>query len=161
MIVAYKFGIQKGGALSPAEGIKVHFLHAAANEGKVLLTMGRFPSAEYRDDINQVILTTRSGNYAVIGDVEDLSKMDLFAPPEGYTVPSIWNDETSEEVTGWFALKNLREIKINPGDLHQHQEKIFWIVLIQELIWFIVKKPQNRRIIHMSVRSDIWKYELY
>ena len=25
MIVAYKFGIQKGGALSPAEGIKVHF----------------------------------------------------------------------------------------------------------------------------------------
>ena len=32
MIVAYKFGIQKGGALSPAEGIKVHFLHAAANE---------------------------------------------------------------------------------------------------------------------------------
>ena len=33
MIVAYKFGIQKGGALSPAEGIKVHFLHAAANEG--------------------------------------------------------------------------------------------------------------------------------
>ena len=116
MIVAYKFGIQKGGALSPAEGIKVHFLHAAANEGKVLLTMGRFPSAEYRDDINQVILTTRSGNYAVIGDVEDLSKMDLFAPPEGYTVPSIWNDETSEEVTGWFALKNLREIKINPGD---------------------------------------------
>ena len=73
MIVAYKFGIQKGGALSPAEGIKVHFLHAAANEGKVLLTMGRFPSAEYRDDINQVILTTRSGNYAVIGDVEDLS----------------------------------------------------------------------------------------
>ena len=155
MIVAYKFGIQKGGALSPAEGIKVHFLHAAANEGKVLLTMGRFPSAEYRDDINQVILTTRSGNYAIIGDVEDLSKMDLFAPPEGYTVPSIWNDETSEEVTGWFALKNLREI------LHQHQEKIFWIVLIQELIWFIVKKPQNRRIIHMSVRSDIWKYELY
>ena len=45
MIVAYKFGIQKDGALSPAEGIKVHFLHAAANEGKVLLTMGRFPSA--------------------------------------------------------------------------------------------------------------------
>ena len=44
MIVAYKFGIQKGGALSPAEGIKVHFLHAAANEGKVLLTMGRFPA---------------------------------------------------------------------------------------------------------------------
>ena len=37
-------------------------------------------------------------------------------PPEQYTVPSIWNDETSEEVAGWFALKNLREIKINPGD---------------------------------------------
>lgn len=57
-----------------------------------------------------------SNKNAIIGDVEDLSKMDLFAPPEGYTVPSIWNDETSEEVTGWFALKNLREIKINPGD---------------------------------------------
>ena len=28
MIVAYKFGIQKGGALSAAEGIKVHYLHA-------------------------------------------------------------------------------------------------------------------------------------
>ena len=27
MIVAYKFGIQKGGALSAAEGIKVHYLH--------------------------------------------------------------------------------------------------------------------------------------
>ena len=116
MIVAYKFGIQKGGALSAAEGIKVHYLHAEANDGKVLLTMGRFPRAEYRDDITQVILTTRSGNYAVIGDVEDLSKIDLFAPPEQYTVPSIWNDETSEEVAGWFALKNLREIKINPGD---------------------------------------------
>ena len=97
MIVAYKFGIQKGGALSAAEGIKVHYLHAEANDGKVLLTMGRFPRAEYRD-------------------VEDLSKIDLFAPPEQYTVPSIWNDETSEEVAGWFALKNLREIKINPGD---------------------------------------------
>lgn len=89
MIVAYKFGIQKGGALSAAEGIKVHYLHAEANDGKVLLTMGRFPRAEYRDDITQVILTTRSGNYAVIGDVEDLSKIDLFAPPEQYTVLSL------------------------------------------------------------------------
>ena len=59
--LVYKFGKQKDKKLSPKEGIKTHILHAEANGGKVLLTIDKFPSTKHRDNIDEIIITVKSG----------------------------------------------------------------------------------------------------
>lgn len=112
--LVYKFGKQKDNRLSPKEGIKTHLLHAEANGGKVLLTMDKFPSTKHRDNIDEIIITVKSGEYAAIGKIDDLGRFKVYSPPEGYTKPSIYKDE-DEEKMGWFAISGLKETKILRG----------------------------------------------
>ena len=116
MIVCYKFGSRKNGDLSPREGIKLHLFHSEAHENKVLYTTNKFPVSSYRDSITEIILTTRDGSYAAIGEVVDLGRKDVFAPPSDYSVPSIYSDQEEETTTGWFAIRNLKKIEIKSGD---------------------------------------------
>ena len=124
-MVVYKFGARRDRGVSAMEGIKFHYAHAVANDGKVLFTVTRFPDGGHRDMIDRILLTTKDGSYAVLADVDQLGRFDKLTPPDGYTIPSIWNDE--RDMVGWFALSNLREITGEPGtyttlyanDLHQ------------------------------------------
>lgn len=112
-MVVYKFGARRDRGVSAMEGIKFHYAHAVANDGKVLFTVKRFPDGVHRDMIDQILLTTKDGSYAVLADVDQLGRFDKLTPPDGYTIPSIWNDE--RDMVGWFALSNLREVTIEPG----------------------------------------------
>ena len=115
-LVAYKFGERsvRGSSLSASKGIRIHLDHATANSGHVLFTVGRFPAPSEQDKIRRLMMTTRDGSYALLADVDDLGSKKI-APPEGYTVPSIWEDEDPSTIKGWFALSNLTPCKIEPG----------------------------------------------
>ncbi|MEE0929404.1 MAG: hypothetical protein UIM53_00225 [Acutalibacteraceae bacterium] len=115
LIVAYKFGARLNGKLSPREGINLHQLHAQANGGKVLFTISKFPQAEYRDYITKIILMTKDGRFALMADVDFLGLYSSSPTPDGYTVPSVFNDE-DKSCRGWFALSNLQPIEVNKGD---------------------------------------------
>lgn len=58
---------------------------------------------------------TRDGQYAIRAEVKASGLRDGLEPPVGYEVPSIWNDEAKEGYC-WFALDNMHEISIKPGD---------------------------------------------
>lgn len=115
LLVAYKFGSRFSGDLSPKEGINIHDLHAREHGGKVLFTVNKAPAPEYRDKIEEIILMTKDGSFAVRAHVDFTGKGNVINPPTEYTVPSIWDNEDREKM-GWFALSNLRRIKINEGD---------------------------------------------
>jgi len=111
--LVYKFGERFDGELSAREGINIYALHAKEHDGKVLLTMKRGPRKEYRHMIKKVILTVRDGSYAIIADVEDISKGTKKPIPDGYTAPSIWEKEPED--MHWFALCNIKRTKIEPN----------------------------------------------
>ena len=115
LLVAYKFGVRCGGDLSPREGILLYKLHAQSHDGKVLFTINKVPRPEYRDYIRKIILMTKDGSTAVLADVDFSGRYSLITPPEGYSKPSIWDNE-SKEGMGWFALSNMRQIEIKRGD---------------------------------------------
>ena len=115
LIVAYTLASRCGGALNSKEGINIHNLHAQANEGKVLFTTNTVPKPEYQDCIKEIILMTKDGSFAIHADVDSLGRYSLIEPPNDYTKPSIWNNEPKEGY-GWFALNNLKQIKINKGE---------------------------------------------
>ena len=58
---------------------------------------------------------TKDGSTAVLADVDFSGRYSLITPPEGYSKPSIWDNE-SKEGMGWFALSNMRQIEIKRGD---------------------------------------------
>ena len=111
--LVYKFGERFDGELSAREGINIYALHAKEHDGKVLLTMKRGPEKKKRHVIKKIILTVKDGSYAIIADVEDISKGTKRPIPNGYTVPSIWEKEP--ENMHWLALYNVERIKIEPG----------------------------------------------
>ena len=116
MIIAYRMAERCDGKLSPTEVVKIHFLHAEANDGKVLFTTNaKFPTKENREKINEIILMTKDGSYAVMANIDGLGIFENQQPPQGYMVPSVWNDETKKD-RGWFALRNVKEITIHRGD---------------------------------------------
>ena len=115
LIVAYKFGSQFDGQLSAREGINLYKLHAQEHEGKVLFTINKAPRPEFRDRIKKIILMTRNGKFAIIGKVNDLGKGSIIKPSNEYTAPSIWDNEDRSSM-GWFAIEDLEQIQINPGD---------------------------------------------
>lgn len=115
LIVVYKFGSKFGGDLSPKEGINLYELHAREHGGKVLFTINKAPAAEYRDRIQNIILMTKDGSFAIKADVDFTGKGNVIVPPEEYTVPSIWDNEDREQM-GWFAISNIERISIHRGD---------------------------------------------
>lgn len=115
LLVAYKFGSRFSGDLSPKEGINIYELHARKHEGKVLFTINKAPAPEYRDMIEEIILMTKDGSFAVRAHVDFTGKGNVINPPSEYTIPSIWDNEDRTQM-GWFALSNLESIKINEGD---------------------------------------------
>lgn len=115
LLVAYKFGSRFSGDLSPKEGINIYELHAREHEGKVLFTINKAPAPEYRDMIEEIILMTKDGSFAVRAHVDFTGKGNVIDPPSEYTIPSIWDNEDRTQM-GWFALSNLERIKINEGD---------------------------------------------
>lgn len=115
LLVAYKFGSRFSGDLSPKEGINIYELHARKHEGKVLFTINKAPAPEYRDMIEEIILMTKDGSFAVRAHVDFTGKGNVINPPSEYTIPSIWDNEDRTQM-GWFALSNLERIKINEGD---------------------------------------------
>lgn len=116
LIVVYKLGVTCNGALSAGENIKVHELHAQANGGKVLFTIGKFPSPKNRDYVKEIILMTKNGDSAIRADIQAMGKYEVMNPPEGFTVPSIWANEDKTKFNCWFALSNLKSITIRRGD---------------------------------------------
>lgn len=115
LLVAYKFGSRFSGDLSPKEGINIYELHAREHGGKVLFTINKAPAPEYRDKIEEIILMTKDGSFAVHAHVDYTGKGNVINPPTEYTVPSIWDNEDRAKM-GWFALSDLKRIKINKGD---------------------------------------------
>lgn len=115
LLVAYKFGSRFSGDLSPKEGINIYELHAREHGGKVLFTINKAPAPEYRDMIEEIILMTKDGSFAVRAHVDFTGKGNVINPPSEYTIPSIWDNEDRTQM-GWFALSNLERIKINEGD---------------------------------------------
>ena len=115
LLVAYKFGSRFSGDLSPKEGINIYELHAREHGGKVLFTINKSPAPEYRDKIEEIILMTKDGSFAVRAHVDFTGKGNVVNPPTEYSVPSIWDKEDRAKM-GWFALSNLKRIKINLGD---------------------------------------------
>lgn len=115
LLVAYKFGSRFSGDLSPKEGINIYELHAREHGGKVLFTINKAPAPEYRDRIEEIILMTKDGSFAVRAHVDFTGKGNVINPPSEYTVPSIWDNEDRTQM-GWFALSDLVRIKINKGD---------------------------------------------
>ena len=114
-MVVYKLGSRFSGDLSPKEGINIYELHAREHGGKVLFTINKAPAPEYRDRIEEIILMTKDGSFAVRAHVDFTGKGNVIKPPSEYTVPSIWDNEDRTQM-GWFALSNVERIKINEGD---------------------------------------------
>ena len=115
LMVVYKLGSRFSGDLSPKEGINIYELHAREHGGKVLFTINKAPAPEYRDRIEEIILMTKDGSFAVRAHVDFTGKGNVIKPPSEYTVPSIWDNEDRTQM-GWFALSNVERIKINEGD---------------------------------------------
>lgn len=115
LLVAYKFGDRFSGDLSPKEGINLYELHAREHGGKVLFTINKAPAPEYRDRIEEIILMTKDGSFAVRAHVDFTGKGSIISPPAEYTAPSIWENEDRSKM-GWFALSNVQRITIHPGD---------------------------------------------
>ena len=115
LLVAYKLGSRFSGDLSPKEGINIYEIHAREHGGKVLFTTNKAPAPEYRDMIEEIILMTKDGSFAVRAHVDFTGKGTVINPPSEYTVPSIWDNEDRAQM-GWFALSDLKRIKINKGD---------------------------------------------
>lgn len=116
LLVAYKFGSRFSGDLSPKEGINIYELHAREHGGKVLFTINKAPAPEYRDKIEEIILMTKDGSFAVRAHVDFTGKGNVINPPSEYTVPSIWDNEDRTQMA-WFALSDLKRIKIKKGDI--------------------------------------------
>lgn len=117
LLVAYKFGERFNGELSPKGGINLYNLHAQSHDGKVLFTVNKPPRPAYQDKIKKIILMTKDGNFAILADVDGLgrfSTVSYYPIPDGYTVPSIWENEDTEKL-GWYALSNLKTISIKRG----------------------------------------------
>lgn len=115
LMVVYKLGSRFSGDLSPKEGINIYELHAREHGGKVLFTINKAPAPEYRDRIEEIILMTKDGSFAVRAHVDFTGKGNVIKSPSEYTVPSIWDNEDRTQM-GWFALSNVERIKINEGD---------------------------------------------
>lgn len=115
LLVAYKFGSRFSGDLSPKKGINIYELHAREHGDKVLFTINKVPAHEYRDKIEEIILMTKDGSFAVRAHFDFTGKGNVINPSSECTVPSIWDNEERTQM-GWFALSNLERIKINEDD---------------------------------------------
>lgn len=96
------------------EVIELHHLHAKENGGRVLFTSNTKPSNENIKLIEEIILMTPDGSCAIHADVDFLGVYSSKEPPAEYSVPSVWDNEEQKRV--WYALSNLKEIKIEKND---------------------------------------------
>lgn len=140
LIVAYKIGNALGD-LSPKEFIYSFLSHAKLNGDKVLFSSGRFPKATVRDDIENLILISKNGEYGLMADVDYTGVSSLITPPEYYTLPNNYNCEELKEVKkGWFALSNVREIKIEKGEYIITSGKDLLDILDSTFYMFYIEK---------------------
>lgn len=124
--IAYSLGGSRAGKISPIENIRIHALHAEANDGKLLVRLGKAPSAANRDVLRErktlllVGVAAKRALRAKIVDCGDLkaSGGDLSLVPAGYENPSIWADDHpgGDGANGrparpaWFAVTDVEEI---------------------------------------------------
>ena len=116
-LLCYKLAARFNGQLSSKDVVKLHLLHAEANDGRVLFTINKFPQGQYQEQIKEIILTSKDGMVALRADVDDLGKFIFKQPPTNYSVPSVWNNEPTKD-KGWFALSNIRPLIIQKGDFY-------------------------------------------
>lgn len=117
--IAYRLGTSRSGNISPTENIKFHAAHADANGGKVLIRMGKTPSAEKRDELRNgktILLVATNVKIALKGTIVDCGDFRAIASrglvPSGYKNPSIWADDTDETRPAWFAVENVEIINL-------------------------------------------------
>ena len=99
VIVVYKLGCRMtrvNGELTPTQIINGFLKEAAENNGRVLFTTDKGPADWRQDHLKTIILTTRSGNKAAVGNVVKIGAFDCGNPPEGYEMPSVYREDKGE-----------------------------------------------------------------
>lgn len=110
MKVLYNLGARLNNELNASEVVKIHYLHASANENKVLFTTERMLVQGKMHLVTEIILTTKDGSVAMVGNVVAIGKYDEnMTPPAGFSKPSLWNDEI-EAGKMWFAIDDVHKI---------------------------------------------------